>query len=159
MLAERAGCLTSSSAIDYSIIMVEEDKLGAQAPYPLAMVVCDAIWRDPGTGKSFILGCFESISATEFPCTHPLIAVYVALTDGRGSTPIKLRLVDVEAEEEPLVEMELDVEFQDPRMVAELTLHMKDVAFPKPGEYRFQLSSGTAPLLERRIIVKKIEKG
>jgi hypothetical protein len=30
-------------------------------PYALALVICDAIWHDPGTGKRTILGCFSSI--------------------------------------------------------------------------------------------------
>jgi hypothetical protein len=43
--------------------MTEERKKGPLVvnPYPLAMVVCDAIWLDPATGKRTILGCFSTI--------------------------------------------------------------------------------------------------
>lgn len=65
-------------------------------PYALALVVCDAIWRDPSTGKRTILGCFSAILADEFPATHPGMAVYAAITDGHGTVPIALRLVDAD---------------------------------------------------------------
>ena len=69
-------------------------------PFPLAMVICDAVWRDPATGKWTLLGCFSAIEARVFPCFRPNLAVFVSLTDGRGKTPLKLRLVDVNEEQE-----------------------------------------------------------
>ena len=124
------------------------------APYPLAMVVCDAVWRDPGTGKFFILGTFTTIHSHTFPATHPQLAVYVSLTDGRGTIPVKLTLVSTEQEDvELLFEAELEFEFNDPRMIAELVFTVQGVAFPKPGEYRFQLFAGGDFVIERRILL------
>ena len=125
----------------------------ASAPYPLAMIICDAILRDAATGKWTLLGCFTGITAVAFPCVQPILAVFISLTDGRGVTPIKLRLIDAEEEEEPIVEAEMQVEFPDPRMVVDMQMHFQGISFPKAGEYRFQLSSGSTPLLERRIMV------
>jgi len=132
-----------------------EEQVRLQAPYALAMVVCDAIWQDPGSRKKFILGTFSVIGATYFPCVHPLISVYVALTDGRGKTPIKLQLFGADEEDEVLFEGELEIEWQDPRMVAELTFAMAGITFPQPGEYRFSLFAGNEPILERRILVRQ----
>ena len=122
-------------------------------PYPLAMVVCDTIWRDPSSGKSTILGTFSAIAGTEFPMTIAEIAVYVALTDGRGKVAMKLLLVDVSKEDEQLHSAEGELNFDDPRSVAELAFHLTNTSFPHPGEYRFQLFAGSELLMERRILL------
>ena len=104
------------------------------APYPLAIVVCDAVWRDPGTNKFFILGSFSIIHSRAFPAIHPQSAVYISLTDGRGTIPIKLCLVSAEEEDvDPLFEAEMEMEFRDPRMIAELVFGIQGVAFLSAG--------------------------
>jgi ribonuclease PH len=136
--------------------MVPDETPQGNPPYAIAMVVCDFIWRDPGTGKFTILGTFSSIAAAAFPCVHPVMAVFVALTDGRGKTPIKLRLIDVDEENDPLFEGDMDVEWTDPRMIAEIAFVVQGAAFPAPGEYRFQLFAGSESLMERRILILEI---
>ena len=122
-------------------------------PYPLAMVVCDTIWRDPSSGKSTILGTFSAIAGAEFPMTIPEIAVYVALTDGHGTVEMKLVLVDVSQDDAELHSAVGELTFDDPRSVAELAFHLTNTTFPHPGEYRFQLFSGSDLLMERRILL------
>lgn len=128
-------------------------RIELQAPYTLAMVICDLVHRDPGTGKFTLLGCFSAITARSFPATHPAMAIYVALTDGRGRIPIKLRLVDVDEERQPIFELATDIEFQDPRTVMELAFYVGNIVFPSPGEYRLQLKGGDTPMMERRIVL------
>jgi len=122
------------------------------------MVICDAIWHDPGTGKQFLLGLFSMIHARSFPAVHPIVAVHVALTDGRGKLPIRLVLVDAEQARPPLFEKTQEIEFSDPRAVVALDYHLANVKFDEPGEYRFQLYAGAEPLMERRFIVRRIEE-
>ena len=117
------------------------DKTLEVAPYPLAMVICDAVWRSPATGKWTLLGCFSSIASANFPCKHHLLSIFVSLSDGRGKTPVRLCLIDPADEDKPLAELALEVEFTDPRMVADLQFQFSDLSFPQPGEYRFQLSA------------------
>ena len=124
----------------------------SQEPYTLAMIICDAIHRDPATRKCYLLGTFSSIAATKFPTQHPQMAVYVALTDGRGKTLLTIRLVSVD-EDHILGEVKMEVEFADPRIVLDFTLTIANVTFPEPGEYRLQLFAGTTLLLERRLVV------
>src|SRR5438093_5222055 len=81
----------------------------------LAMILCDNIHRDPATGKFFILGTYSFLGvADQFPWTHPIILVYVALTDGRGPVPLRLRLIDVDEENPPIFETEETIDFDDP---------------------------------------------
>jgi hypothetical protein len=105
--------------------------------------------------KKFILGTFSVIGATCFPVVHPLISVYVALTDGRGKTPVKLQLLGADEEDGVLFEGEMEIEWQDPRMVVELTFAMANITFPRPGEYRFCLFGANEFILERRILIRQ----
>lgn len=126
---------------------------GVPAPYPLAMVVCDAIHADPGTGKMTILGTFSAIFAPSFPAVHPQISVYLSVTDGRGTVPLNLRLVDANEEREPVFSVEAPIPFADPLSVVELRFLFQGVVFPEPGEYRIQVFAGAEHLIERRLAV------
>ena len=134
----------------------KEDQGSGVVPYALALVVCDAVWRDPGTGKRTILGCFSAIYARQFPVKHPLISVYAAITDGHGDTPLRLRLIDADENDPPLAELKGQAKFDDPRMVFEIDFGLFNVVFPRPGEYRLQLHAGSTLLIERRIVVFQI---
>jgi hypothetical protein len=127
-------------------------------PMALAMVVCDAVWVDPATGKSTILGTFASIHGHDFPLAVPTMAVYLALTDARGVVPLELRLVDVDEEQEPVFQTELSQEFADPIVVAELVVILENKIFPTPGEYRLQLFAAGDFLMERRVFVQQYGK-
>lgn len=132
-----------------------DDRAGVPAPYPLAMLICDAVHIDPGTGKQSILGTFSIIGARRFPVTHPRLSIYIALTDGRGKVPLRLTLVDAD-EEETLFESKAEVEFSDPRAIAEIAMQIGGLTFPRPGEYRFQLFAQGEHIIERRIVLHQI---
>lgn len=127
-------------------------KVTSPPPQVLALVLCDAIWRDPATGKAFLLGTFSVINSTAYPAAHGSMHAYVALSGGHGAAQLVLRIVDVDDEEKPLMEAGGPANFEDPRAVLEIDLEIKGVVFPKPGEYRFQLFAGEDLLLERRIV-------
>jgi hypothetical protein len=124
-----------------------------QPPDVLAMVLADGVLRDAATGKHFIQGTYAAIFAPEFPWHHPAIVVYVAITNGHGKTPVKMRLVDVDETHDPVFEEETVIDFPDPLTVAELTFVRHGTVFPAPGEYRLQLFGAGQPLKERRIQV------
>jgi hypothetical protein len=127
-------------------------------PYPLAMVICDAVWRDPATGKYFILGCFSAIGAAAFPTVHPALSVYVAVTEGYGSVSFALRLVDGDNPQEALHESSFDINFSDPRAIAEIAVNFQNLSFTGPGDYRLQLHAGASFLMERRIAVHDLRQ-
>lgn len=146
----------------YAAAMAQEsggplEKKKIQEPYVLAMVVCDAIFRDPATRKATLLGTFSTLGATSFPAVHPVACIYVALTDGRGKCPITLKLVlvgdDASQDDTEIMETGGEVNFPDPRMIAELDLVLAGIQFPSAGEYRFQLWCNSTMLMERRILV------
>jgi len=128
------------------------DESPIHEPLVLALVVCDAIHRDPANGKHYVLGTFSSIIAERYPATHPQLGVYIALTELNGKVPLLVRLVDVAEERDPIDIAHGEIVSDDPRMVAEVGLVRQDVTIPEPGEYRLQLWCGDLLLLERRLL-------
>jgi hypothetical protein len=124
-----------------------------QPPDVLAMVLADDIHRDTDTGKFFILGTYATITAPAFPWTQPALIVYLAFTDGRGQTPLSIRLVDVEEARPPVFESNALLNFSDPLAVIEMAFYQPEVIFPQLGEYRLQLFGAGQFLRERRLFV------
>jgi hypothetical protein len=123
----------------------------AATPFPLALIVCDHIWRDPYSGKANLLGTFNAVASNRFPLVQPVLSVYVSLTDGLGAVEIRLRLIDVDDVCEPIFDCRNTVTFADPRMAGEVEFSRTNVAFPVPGEYRLQLFANDEFLMERRL--------
>jgi len=115
--------------------------------------VCDGCWRDPYTGKFTLIGTFSTIGGDSFPLSHPILTVYAALTDGLGTVPVRLQLVDVDEDEQPLFIQDSAFDFKDPRVVAELVFVASGIQFQHPGEYRLQLFTNDEFMIERRILV------
>ncbi len=124
-----------------------------QPPEILAMVIADTVVIDVTTDKKTIQGIFHSLTAESFPWVQPSIVVYAVFTEGYGATSLKLRLVDVDELRPPLFELETVVNFADPLDVLEVVFSQKNIVFPAPGEYRFQLFGAGQPLRERRLQV------
>jgi hypothetical protein len=122
-------------------------------PEVLAMTIADAAHRDGATGKFSLLGTFNAIAARSFPHVHPCMAVYLALTDGRGKTPLTLRLIDADEEEAPIFQIQATVDFPDPLQMVEVAFSCPRLEFRHAGEYRLQLFAGDEPLMERRLLV------
>lgn len=134
--------------------MAEESESSGIAPYPLAMVVCDAIWKDPGSSKHTLLGTFTEVYAKSFPAVHKNMAVYIELTDGHGNVPFNIAIVDAEEIRPEVFKLAGDAEFGDPRGVLQIAFNFPPLEFPEPGEYRVQFFAANQFLIERRIMLR-----
>ncbi|HUU84132.1 MAG TPA: hypothetical protein VM243_11575 [Phycisphaerae bacterium] len=127
-------------------------------PDVLALLVCDQIITDRISGKQSLIGMFSTIHSARYPVIHPQLAVYVALTDGRGKTPLTIRIVDADESRPPLVQGTGVVEFKNPRVIANLALQFHGLRFPEPGQYRVQLSCKETLLREARLMLVKAKR-
>jgi len=133
--------------------MTADQEIRTVTPFPLAMVVCDSIYRDPYTGKFTLIGTFSTISANQFPVRHPHLFVYAALTGGRGKIPLRVEVVDTD-ESEILAKLTGEVDNRnDPRAIQELAFGFAGLVFPKQGEYRIALYANNEFMVERRLLV------
>jgi hypothetical protein len=65
-----------------------------------AMIVCDAVHRDPGTGKHTLLGTFNVLAAPSFPTLATPFYVFLGLSGIRSPTAISLRVVSLRSDED-----------------------------------------------------------
>jgi hypothetical protein len=126
-------------------------------PDVLSMIVCDQIITDRLTGKQSLIGMFSVVHAVRFPVTHPQLCVYVALTEGYGKTDFLIRIVDANDARRPIVEGRGNVDFKNPRAIANLALQFHGLTFPEPGSYRVQLYSDNELLREARMELLKVK--
>jgi hypothetical protein len=126
-------------------------------PILLSAITCGRVLFDKVSGMPSIIDIVQTINAQKYPARHPQIVFFCELTNGHGTTKMKIRLVDAQEEDKHIFEKEGDVHFKDVKQIVTLAMDLHGVVFPRPGEYRFQLFAGGYLLGERRIICRKIE--
>jgi hypothetical protein len=128
-----------------------------QPPTYLGMVICDNVLQDPENKKYYLMGTATVTFAPSFPVRQQKLCVYAALTDLRGKTQLRLRLVYVDSksnEDKEVMAIAGEVDSRDPLAVAELVISLHNLVFPQQGEYRFQLWNQDSLLGERRYTVR-----
>ena len=118
------------------------------------MILCDSTIREAGTNKLSLIGTFNDLFAGQFPCVHPAMSVYVALTDGRGRVPCRLRLTSTDTGKE-IFGISGHVEFRDPTGVAELPFQLRNVRLERPGDYSLDFLTDGELLGSRKLRVRK----
>jgi len=121
-------------------------------PIGLAIVICDQIIEDKLTNKKSLIGIFNQIATQSFPCRHPQVSVFVALTDGRGQCAARLRIVHDESDR-VVAEVNGNIQFPDAHTVVELNFGLVGLVFPDPGVYAIEFYCDDALVLERRFHV------
>ena len=125
-------------------------------PILLSAITCGRVLFDKVSGMPSIIDIVQTINAQQYPARHPQIVFFCELTNGHGTTKMKIRLVDAQEEDKYIFEKEGSVEFKNVKQIITLAMDLHGIVFPQPGEYRFQLFAGGNLLGERRIICRKI---
>ena len=126
-------------------------------PIVLALVLCDTIIREVGTNKLSLIGTFNNIFAQNFPCVHPNISVYVAITEVHGRVPCELRMTSLD-QGNVVFKLPGQIEFGGPTHVAELVFQLQQVRFDQPGAYAVEFWGGGTLLVSRKLNVQKMEQ-
>jgi len=138
--------------------MSNGNEINAVTPFPLAMVICDFIYRDPYTAKFTLIGTFSTISGLSFPLFHAGMYVYAALSGGRGKMPVRFELTNADDDSGLLAVREEHNFGDDPRAIQEIGVVFAGIIFPRPGEYRVTLNVNDEYMVERRILVVQIDQ-
>ena len=116
------------------------ERIAATPPLLLALVMADEIRKDPATGKHSIRGIFDALGSPSFPCQPPSIAVYAALTDGHGPTPVRLRLIDVDETRPPVFDVSEVLQFAEPTALGQYSFQFNNPIIPRPASTGFSFS-------------------
>ncbi|HYF51090.1 MAG TPA: hypothetical protein VEJ63_16875 [Planctomycetota bacterium] len=130
--------------------------MSAVKPIILALVLCDQIIREVGTNKLSLIGTFNGIYAASFPINHPSLWVYIAITEGRGTVPCKLRMVSMD--NSVVFDLPGQIEFGGPATVGELVFQLQQLRFENPGVYSIEFWAGDDLLASRRVNVQMSEQ-
>jgi len=126
--------------------------MSAVKPIILALVLCDQIIREVGTNKLSLIGTFNGIYAASFPINHPSLWVYIAITEGRGTVPCKLRMVSLD--NSVVFDLPGKIEFGGPTSVGELVFQLQQLRFESPGVYSIEFWAADDLLAARRVNVQ-----
>jgi len=125
-----------------------------QKPTPsvVSINVCDSIIRDEVTKKVSLIGLFNTIRANNFPCKHPQLHVYIALTNGHGKYKAEVRFTNAD-QSKPIAGMRGELDFKSPLQVVEINLCWQRLNFPKAGEYIVEILCDDGILIGTRKII------
>ncbi len=126
-------------------------------PDLLSINVCDQVIREEKTHKTSLIGMFNNIGATKFPCTHPCLHVHVAITGGNGNQAARLCFVNNDSNN-IVMELKSPIQFPSRTAIVEMNFEIKNLPLKEPGLYHFELWIGKVLVGQRHFNVKKIEE-
>jgi hypothetical protein len=126
------------------------------APILLSAIVCDRVIFDRLSGMPSIINIIQTVNAPKYPVRHDQLIFFCELTNGHGSTRIKIRLVDIENQDRVIFEQGQAVDFKDVRQIVTVAINLLGVVFQHTGEYRFQLFANDTLLGERSVVCRQI---
>lgn len=112
----------------------------ANVPSLLAILLCDQVILEQGTGKKTLVGIFEDINSPGEPIPHR-VGFFARMTDLEGSYNFAIKVVRIAPEGEVVVaggQLSLPQAITDRLANVDLALNVPAV-FPKFGKYEFQL--------------------
>jgi hypothetical protein len=121
-------------------------------PAVLSITICDMIIRDELTKKVSLIGLFNTIRANRFPCKHPQLHVYIALTDGHGTYKAEVRFINAQ-QNKPIAGMRGELIFKSPLQVVEMNLCWQRLNFESAGEYHVEILCEGVLIGSRKFIV------
>jgi hypothetical protein len=115
-----------------------------EAPIPsvVAMLVCDQVITEVGTGKKSLIGVFEHINSPAFP-TQIRIGIYARLVDAEGDYEVLIRLVNLK-DESRVADIRASAKDIKREAAAEIVVNIAGMIIPEPGKYEIQLFANDA---------------
>jgi len=125
---------------------------GRERPRCIAIAICNEIIEDVRTHNKTLVSLFNAVHASSLPAVHPRMYVMGSFTDGQGRWPILLRISDPDNEE--MMKVEGEVEFQDPLGVCDLVFEILNLPLRKPGVHFVDVFAGGEHIAGRRFTVQ-----
>ena len=126
-------------------------------PILLSAITCNRVIFDKVSGMPSIIDIVQTIDAPRYPARHPQIVFFCEMTNGHGTTDVKISLVNTQEDEKIIFERDGKVRFENVKQIVTLAMNLQGIVFPGPGEYHFQLFASGYLLGERRIVCRKVK--
>jgi len=136
--------------------MSEHKTTNLPPPTPIALVLCDNVYRD-SNGKQALIGLFNKIFASKFPAVHPRMCAYVSITSIRPNTVCSLDIINAETDV-PVIEIQGPAPDNiGPTGVWEVVFELPPVSFPEAGQYYVRFLGSHHVLMQRPFDVLDIK--
>ena len=113
-------------------------------PSVQAFLVCDQVISDSATGKKTVVGAFTHIWATNFPCRHHKLGIYLCITDAEGDYVFEIQLVYLNTNQIVGRATMPKVTINDRLDINDYGINIPYTDFPAVGRYEFRLyANGT----------------
>ena len=123
-------------------------------PSPIALVVCDSIYQEPG-GKTALVGLFNCIHTSAVPAKHPRMAIFASVTGVRQGSSAKLEIVHAENDSNVVTANgRFPENINNPTMVIDMNFVFSNLVFPEEGKYYIRFWCNDHLLLQRPFDVK-----
>jgi len=132
---------------------------GAEKPIGIALLICDRVITDAVTHEKTLVSTFNQISAPSFPCVHPRMTIFVAVTNGRGTTDAQIKCVNESDQNTVVFGMKGSIPFADPNHVVEMSFQFNNVTFTKPGLHCIEFLCDGELILQSRFTVTMFKAG
>ena len=126
-------------------------------PLVLNVLLCESVHRDWNRSKFYLLGVSNTLNFAEMPATLALSYLFLSFIEVNGPYNLRVEIVDVNVEHEPIFQMASRMEGFDPLKIFEFALPLIDVQFPWAGEYRLQLYIDNSLIEERKLTIRDKE--
>jgi hypothetical protein len=131
--------------------------MGNSKPKVRAMLVCDHIITEGNSGKNSLIGVFETINVPLLPAVHPVLYVYVSLTEALGKYDFRLELINPEDKQVMLEDAAIHgVEIKNESGSFSLVFAFKMLTFDRDGKYEFRLFANEELCEKIAINLKKV---
>lgn len=131
----------------------------SDAPIPsvVAMLICEHVIVEQGTGAKSLIAVFENVNSHVFPVPTRM-AVYAKLLDADGSYDFLIRLINLK-DEAKIADVEAKNVLLKSATSSELVLNIAGLVLPEPGKYEFQLYANDVYLHRATINAVHIQGG
>ena len=115
----------------------KETRKEATKPPPVckAILLCDNVTRDRTTGKSSVIGIFDTFLVSSLPGSTSPCKLFLALVDGIGEYTIRAEVHDLKEGAALARSPTGEINFPQRRIQRELWLPVAALSFTHPGSY------------------------
>jgi hypothetical protein len=116
--------------------------VSSEPPRPAvnAMLLCERILREQGTGRVTLVGILDRVTSPQFPFEYVCgMGVYLRMTDAAGRYLMHLDQIRLE-DQTRVGRWELTAAVANPISAYEVTLQLPRVSFERRGAYEFRFS-------------------
>lgn len=124
----------------------------------LALIVCDQVIVEHGTGKKTLVGIFNQVNCRKFPARHPQFSIFVSIHGGKGTYQARITITreagDVTTP--PLISVSGPIKLDMPMHVVEIHFKLGNFVFPDKGIYAVNFLCDDDLIMTRPFMVAEV---